>query len=228
MRDQDVDIISVIFGLVQTALYLDFAWVYWTRQRVKLRGGSIVDEQDLGKGWLVRRFVGRGGSGEQDAERGDVNYNDHEQYEARTANGGSGPRSGAEAATAAISKGRRTLGSLVRGSWRGKSSNSNSNTRNQGLSIRADDGVHDIESARAEDALASPDQFEDDIENDDAVNISPSLSRATEQEASKSTPPPSTTAPTNVMDNDDDAIVDTGTSIEVGNGSEWREDGVER
>jgi len=210
---------------VQTALYLDFAWVYWTRQRVKLRGGSIVDEADLGKGWLVRRFVGRGASGGQGTEGGNVNYNDHEQYEARTANGGSGPRSGAEAATAVINKGRRTLGGLVKNGWRNK--NNNSNSRNQGLSIRADDGVIDIESARAEDALASPDQFEDDIE-DDAVNISPTLSRATEQETSKPAPPPKTTAPTDVMDNDDDVIIDTGTSIEVGNGSEWREDGATR
>jgi len=157
-----------------------------------------------------------------------VNYNDQEQYEARTANGGNGPRTSAETAAAAIKQGRRTLGGLVKNGWRNKNNNMNNNSRNQGLSIRADDGVNDIESARAEDALASPDQFEDDIE-DDAVNISPTLSRATEQETTKPAPPPKTTAPTNVMDDDDnDMIVDTGTSVEVGNGSEWREDGVSR
>ncbi|KAF2767790.1 hypothetical protein EJ03DRAFT_140107 [Teratosphaeria nubilosa] len=53
------DPISVIFGLVQTALYLDFAWVYWTRQRVKLRAGGVVDSDDLSKSFLVRRFIGR-------------------------------------------------------------------------------------------------------------------------------------------------------------------------
>lgn len=53
------DPISVIFGILQTALYLDFAWVYYTRQRVKLRGGGIVDSDDLSKSFLVRRFVGR-------------------------------------------------------------------------------------------------------------------------------------------------------------------------
>ncbi|KAI9698265.1 MAG: hypothetical protein M1820_007535 [Bogoriella megaspora] len=53
------DPISWIFGVVQTALYLDFAWVYWTRQRVKLRGGGIVDSEDLSRGWLVSRLLGR-------------------------------------------------------------------------------------------------------------------------------------------------------------------------
>ena len=51
---------SVIFGIVQTALYIDFAWVYYTRQRVKLRGGGVVDADDLSKSYLVRRFIGRG------------------------------------------------------------------------------------------------------------------------------------------------------------------------
>src|SRR5450432_624742 len=47
------DPISVPFGILQTILYLDFAWVYWTRQRVKLRSGGIVDADDLNRGWLV-------------------------------------------------------------------------------------------------------------------------------------------------------------------------------
>jgi hypothetical protein len=38
---------------------IDFAWVYWTRQRVKLRHGGVVDSDDLGRGWIVGRFVGR-------------------------------------------------------------------------------------------------------------------------------------------------------------------------
>jgi ER lumen protein retaining receptor len=53
------DPISWIFGVVQTAMYLDFAWVYWTRQRVKLRAGGIVDSEDLSRGWLVTRLIGR-------------------------------------------------------------------------------------------------------------------------------------------------------------------------
>ncbi|KAK3309981.1 ER lumen protein retaining receptor-domain-containing protein [Chaetomium strumarium] len=50
--------ISVIFGIIQTALYVDFAWVYWSRQRVKLRNGGIVDADDLSRGWLLRRIFG--------------------------------------------------------------------------------------------------------------------------------------------------------------------------
>jgi ER lumen protein retaining receptor len=49
--------IPVLFGIVQTALYVDFAWVYWTRQRVKLRGGGVVDSDDLRKGFLVHRAL---------------------------------------------------------------------------------------------------------------------------------------------------------------------------
>lgn len=53
---------SITFGIIQTALYVDFAWVYLTRQRVKLRGGGIVDSDDLGKSFIVKRFIGRRGN----------------------------------------------------------------------------------------------------------------------------------------------------------------------
>ncbi|KAK6410467.1 hypothetical protein LTR95_018199 [Oleoguttula sp. CCFEE 5521] len=53
-----VDWVSMIFGTLQTLLYVDFAWVYYSRQRVKLRGGGVVDSDDLGKSFLVRRFIG--------------------------------------------------------------------------------------------------------------------------------------------------------------------------
>lgn len=53
------DAISVTFGVVQTALYLDFAWVYWTRQRVKLRYGGIVDSDDISRGWILNKILGR-------------------------------------------------------------------------------------------------------------------------------------------------------------------------
>ncbi|KJK79196.1 hypothetical protein H634G_05436 [Metarhizium anisopliae BRIP 53293] len=51
--------VAVIFGIIQTALYIDFAWVYYTRQRVKLRGGGIVDADDMRRGWLLRRIFGK-------------------------------------------------------------------------------------------------------------------------------------------------------------------------
>lgn len=59
MSDRKPDAISVIFGLIQTALYIDFAWVYYTRQRVKLRGGGVVDADDMRRGWLLRRIFGK-------------------------------------------------------------------------------------------------------------------------------------------------------------------------
>lgn len=55
---QGVDPVSTIFGIVQTLLYVDFAWVYYSRQRVKLRGGGVVDSDDLSKSFLVNRFIG--------------------------------------------------------------------------------------------------------------------------------------------------------------------------
>lgn len=75
------DPISVIFGVVQTALYVDFAWVYYSRQRVKLRGGGVIDADDLSKSFLVRRIIGRGsradheddGDGDEEAQPGQQN-----------------------------------------------------------------------------------------------------------------------------------------------------------
>lgn len=51
------DPIAVIFGIVQTAFYLDFAWVYYSRQRVKLRQGGVVDSEDFSKSWLVNKVL---------------------------------------------------------------------------------------------------------------------------------------------------------------------------
>ena len=53
------DWIGYIFGLIQTAFYVDFAWVYYSRQRVKLRNGGVVDSEDLNRGWLVGKLTGR-------------------------------------------------------------------------------------------------------------------------------------------------------------------------
>ncbi|KAL9581959.1 MAG: hypothetical protein Q9212_003578 [Teloschistes hypoglaucus] len=57
--------IATIFGIIQTAFYVDFAWVYWTRQRVKLRNGGVVDSDDLSRGLLVNRLVGRAETDEE-------------------------------------------------------------------------------------------------------------------------------------------------------------------
>jgi ER lumen protein retaining receptor len=55
--EHSFDPIAVIFGVIQTAFYIDFAWVYYTRQRVKLRGGGVVDSEDLRKGFLVNKVI---------------------------------------------------------------------------------------------------------------------------------------------------------------------------
>ncbi|KAJ7044417.1 ER lumen protein retaining receptor-domain-containing protein [Mycena alexandri] len=57
--DNVVDPIAVVCGILQTALYLDFAWVYYSRQRVKLRDGLLVDSEDYKRGWIVRWLSGK-------------------------------------------------------------------------------------------------------------------------------------------------------------------------
>ena len=70
---ENVDPIAVIFGVIQTAFYVDFAWVYWTRQRVKLRNGGVIDSEDLSRGWLVSRVIGKNhdSTDEEDGNLGD-------------------------------------------------------------------------------------------------------------------------------------------------------------
>ncbi|KAI1649998.1 ER lumen protein retaining receptor-domain-containing protein [Daldinia loculata] len=58
VNDRKPNAVSVIFGIIQTALYVDFFWVYYTRQRVKLRAGGIVDSDDIRRGWLLGRIFG--------------------------------------------------------------------------------------------------------------------------------------------------------------------------
>jgi ER lumen protein retaining receptor len=59
VKEGHKDPTSWVWGTIQTALMIDFAWVYYSRQRVKLRRGGVVDSEDLGRGWLIGRFVGR-------------------------------------------------------------------------------------------------------------------------------------------------------------------------
>ncbi|KAJ5574350.1 uncharacterized protein N7459_008777 [Penicillium hispanicum] len=65
------DPIALIFGIVQTAFYVDFAWVYYSRQRVKLRNGGVVDSEDYSNSWLVNRVINfrRGGRASTDEEQ---------------------------------------------------------------------------------------------------------------------------------------------------------------
>ncbi|CAF3475440.1 hypothetical protein SNK03_010267 [Fusarium graminearum] len=80
MHGRGPNIISVIFGVIQTALYVDFAWVYYTRQRVKLRGGGIVDADDMSRSWLLRRIFGKRfvHDEEDDEENGPGGFDDEQ------------------------------------------------------------------------------------------------------------------------------------------------------
>ncbi|KAL7807993.1 ER lumen protein retention receptor [Trichoderma gracile] len=70
VNDRPPDTVAVIFGIIQTALYIDFAWVYYTRQRVKLRGGGVVDADDLHRGWFLHRIFGKSVPAADDEEAG--------------------------------------------------------------------------------------------------------------------------------------------------------------
>ncbi|KGO71908.1 ER lumen protein retaining receptor [Penicillium italicum] len=90
-REPFYDWIAVVFGIVQTAFYVDFAWVYYSRQRVKLRNGGIVDSEDYGNSWLVNRVVNfrasRGSADEEqnlrDEEEGVDGQSSHNRWGAR-------------------------------------------------------------------------------------------------------------------------------------------------
>lgn len=106
--------VQVIFGLIQTALYVDFAWVYYTRQRVKLRSGGVVDADDMRKSWLLRRIFGK-----HVDRSGEDGHGDDE--ESAPALGGFGGRGG------------RGVG--------GNTGNGRSAWGKRGISVSADDGT---------------------------------------------------------------------------------------
>lgn len=46
--------VAIIFGILQTALYVDFAWIYYRRQKVKIReNGAVLDGEDFVSGGLL-------------------------------------------------------------------------------------------------------------------------------------------------------------------------------
>ncbi|TGO81816.1 hypothetical protein BPOR_1005g00010 [Botrytis porri] len=76
INDRSPDAISIIGGVIQTAFYIDFAWVYYTRQRVKLRNGGVVDADDISRGWLLNRVLGNKHMvGTDDDDEGDEEAN---------------------------------------------------------------------------------------------------------------------------------------------------------
>ncbi|KAK4105589.1 hypothetical protein N658DRAFT_513004 [Parathielavia hyrcaniae] len=157
--------ISVIFGVIQTALYLDFAWVYWSRQRVKLRNGGVVDADDLSRGWLLRRIFGSkqftqgspDGAAADDEESapalGGARRNDYNHHQ----NGSGGGASG-------------------RPKW-----------GSRGISISADEGVLEHERARALNGAGEDDDDEEhgftDVVDPDAKMRDPDeLARALDED----------------------------------------------
>lgn len=82
--------VQVLFGLLQTALYVDFAWVYYTRQRVKLRSGGVVDADDMRQSWLLRRIFGKHVDRDAALAAGGEDGNDEESAPALGGRGGGG------------------------------------------------------------------------------------------------------------------------------------------
>ena len=123
LNSRKPDGISIFFGIIQTALYADFAWVYWTRQRVKLRNGGVVDSDDPQRGWLLTHIFGNkriaGGHNADDDEESAPSLGG-----GRGANGGIGINNGNGRSAAPRSK------------WGAR-----------GISVSADDGVFDHEQS---------------------------------------------------------------------------------
>ncbi|KAI0384182.1 ER lumen protein retaining receptor-domain-containing protein [Hypomontagnella monticulosa] len=176
VNDRPPNPVSVIFGIIQTALYIDFFWVYYTRQRVKLRAGGIVDADDIRRGWLLNRIFG------------------HRRFQAvETEDEESAPALG----------GSNGISSQPRRSKWGS----------RGISISADDGVHEHEQRRGD-----HDDFDDNPVDPDAKMKDPDeLARALDDD-----------------DDDDEGLPTSGAGTSsrpepnkntngVSNGSEWRD-----
>lgn len=142
--NEHVDATSVIFGLIQTALYVDFAWVYWSRQRVKLRYGGVVDSDDLSKSFIVKRFIGKRGNQNSDE---DDDITEEEDRLAEQENGNIRP-----------------------GATRSPSDRWGA----RGISVSADDTLQEHLDHSSRDAqMVDPSHFEDDDDDDDDVDNVP-------------------------------------------------------
>lgn len=143
---------SVVCGIIQTVLYIDFAWVYYTRQRVKLRGGGIVDSDDFRRGWLMSRIFGKIPISQEDEEAtpafGIPGDDDDEEESNRGRNG-------------------RPVPARNAGSGWGK----------RGISVRADDGIAAVESARLteDDELGDPSDDAPDAKMRDPDDLAKAL-----------------------------------------------------
>lgn len=164
------DATSIIFGLVQTALYVDFAWVYWSRQRVKLRYGGVVDSDDLSKSFIVKRFIGR---------RGNQNNPDEDDD---------------------ITEEEDRLAAQENGTVRPSANRTNSDRWGaRGISVSADDTLQEHLDGSSRDAqMVDPSHFEDDEDEDDTdappppAKNSPAKNKSAESASSAGTDTPDT------------------------------------
>ncbi|KAK4132420.1 hypothetical protein BT67DRAFT_89386 [Trichocladium antarcticum] len=158
------NLISIIFGIIQTALYVDFAWVYWSRQRVKLRNGGVVDADDLSRGWLLRRIFGS-----KPFAREIDNDDEHGDEESAPALGGGGGSRGYNHHGTDGQNGDRAP---PRAKW-----------GSRGISISADEGVLEHEHEHEEHGVTDnvdpdakmrdPDELARALDEDDGVDASP-------------------------------------------------------
>ncbi len=138
-NDRKPNAVSVIFGIVQTALYADFFWVYYTRQRVKLRAGGVVDADDIRRGWLLNRIFGT------------------RRFESEIEGGGAGDEESAPALGGGRSAGAGAEGNAASSARRSK-------WGARGISVSADEGVYD--DRQAQQAGGSGGGFNDDDDDD--------------------------------------------------------------
>jgi hypothetical protein len=160
--DGKFDATSFIFGVVQTALYVDFAWVYWSRQRVKLRGGGLVDSDDLSKSFFVKRLIGR---------RGNRNSTDGEHEDEEDAD-------------------VATLSAQENGTVRPSASRSGRSWGARGISVSADqpedqdddDGAGYLDQV-GDAQMVDPSHFEDDSEDDANADAPPPPAKDTKSKS---------------------------------------------
>lgn len=87
------DPISVIFGIFQTVIYIDFFIIYKQRRTILLSPSGVIDRGDWGNSFIVGRLIAlfvnpplrlkSRGSGDVEAGRGPASYNDHTSSQRR-------------------------------------------------------------------------------------------------------------------------------------------------
>ncbi|KAK3996803.1 ER lumen protein retaining receptor-domain-containing protein [Cladorrhinum sp. PSN332] len=197
-NDKKPNPVSIIFGIIQTAFYADFAWVYWTRQRVKLRNGGVVDADDLRRGWLLSKIFGHknlNSTNDPDGDRLDeesapalgrgVGYNHHDS------NGGRNSR-------------------VSRAKWGAR-----------GISISADEGTFEAEDSLSN-QLGDDEQEHGVIDPDAKMQDPDDLARALQDEDDDDDSDAEESKPLHGKQKQQDNKA-AGPSI-VGNGDEWDDD----